>query len=276
MTQGTGSYRTLAWGPGTKFAVVSMEGARDLPPVRGRDLGYAERHGAASLADYTDPHALRLTLGLRGDDHTDLEALSEAVRQATPPSAGVSAIAYRNGTRLRFGKPRRRALPEDSEALWRLGQAVIEFFCPDPREYDASVSTATLLLPSAASGFGFNLAMPFGFGSGGIGGDAQLTNLGNVDAPLVVRINGPVTNPTVGINGRTLQLTTTVAAGDFLLIDMEARTVLLNGTASRRSAVVAGSSWPNVPPGTSTLQYRASSLQDPAATLVATYRGAWL
>lgn len=277
MTAGTGSYNGLLWGPGTKYPVSKLEGARDMPGVRARDLAYAERHGSATLGDYADSRTLVLTLGIRGDDHADLEALSEAVRQATPPAAAPLPLLTRDGTRLYLAKPRKRALPEDSEALWRLGQAVIEFTCPDPREYEAVARSSSVLLPSASSGFGFPLAFNFGFGSGGVGGDVALTNPGNVPAPLLVRINGPVTNPRFAVNGQgELALQIDVVAGDFLLIDTEARTVLLNGTASRRSAVIVGSTWPLVPPGTSTLQYRASSGTDPAATLVATYRGAWL
>lgn len=277
MSAGSGSYGGLAWGPGTRYPVSKMEGVRDMPPVRARDLELADQHGSATLPDYVGTRTVVLTLGIRGDDHAGLEQLSEDVRQATPPAEAPQQLLVRDGTRLFWAKPRRRALPEDSEALWRLGQAVVQFECTDPREYEAAVRTASTALPTGGSGgMGYPITYPFGFGSGGVGGDLVLTNPGNVPAPLLVRIDGPVTNPTFAIDGRALQLQLVLAAGDFLLIDTEARSVLLNGTASRRGAVVAGSVWPQVPPGTSTLQYRASSASDPAALLSVTYRGAWL
>jgi hypothetical protein len=277
MSIGVGGYGALRWGPGQPYSVVSLEGLRDMPGVRARDLPRSERHGSVSLPDFAEMKVLVLTLGLSGDDHAELQTLSEAVRQATPPAAAPGVLLVRDDTRMYYAKPRRRALPEDNEYLWRLGQAVIEFACPDPREYEANATVSTVSLPSSgSSGMGFPTGFPFGFGSGGVGGDVSLLNSGNVDTPLSLRINGPVTNPVVSVNGVALSLSIDVAAGDYLLIDTESGTVLLNGSAGRRSAVVDGSRFPLAPPGVSTLQYRAASAFDAAATLAVTYRGAWL
>lgn len=277
MSIGGGSYNGLAFGPGTAYPVVSLDSLRGMASVRARDLPLAERHGSASLPDYAEPKTLVLTLGIRGSSHANLETLSEAVRQATPPSEVTRELLVRDSTRLYYAKPRRRALPEENEALWRLGQAIVEFVCPDPREYDAVLSSYTTALPTGgAGGMGFPTSYPHGFGSGGSGGDIVATNAGNVPAPLTLRINGPVTNPVVGVGDDTLQLSIAVAAGDFLLIDTERHTVLLNGTATRRGAVVSGSRFPLLPPGQHTVQYRAGSAYDAAATLQLTYRSAWL
>lgn len=282
MTVGTGSYRTLAFGPGTPYPVVALEGARDLPGIRARELDYAERHGSGTLPDYAGPAQMVLTLGIRGDDHASLEALSEAVRQATPPAAVASELFYRDSTRFRWAKPRRRALPEDSEALWRLGQAVVQFDCPDPREYAATLLSAVANLPSAAAsgGVSWPLLWPIGFTSTGTAvGQVVMSNPGNVASTLRLVIAAgvaPLVNPLVyqQETGRTLQLIGTVGTGDSLTIDTEARSVLLNGTASRASLVAEGSAWPLLEPGTNTLLLRGTG--DTSATLTATARPAWL
>lgn len=283
MTVGGGSYKTLAFGPGTPYPVVSLEGARDLPGIRARDLEYAERHGSATLPDYAGPHTMVLTLGVRGDDHPSLEALSEAVRQATPPAAVSSQLFYRDSTRFRWAKPRRRALPEDSSALWRLGQAVVAFDCPDPREYDATLQTATATLPptAATGGISWPLLWPIPFSGSTTPGVGLLTlvNAGNVAAALQLVLAAGATawtNPQVyqQETGALLQLTGSIGAGDSLVIDTEARTVLLNGTAGRGGMVAEGSSWPLLQPGMNTLLIGGTG--DTTAQLTASARSAWI
>ena len=46
------------------------------------------------------------------------------------------------------------------------------------------------------------------------------------------------------------RLNITLASTDSLVIDMGARTVILNGVASRYNTIVTGSSWWTIPPGT--------------------------
>jgi hypothetical protein len=72
--------------------------------------------------------------------------------------------------------------------------------------------------------------------------------------------------------GLTLLFNITLAAGDFLVVDSGARSVLLGGTASRYSTL-AQPNWFDLSPLTSnTIRFNAAS---GAGTLTFSYRNAW-
>lgn len=60
-------------------------------------------------------------------------------------------------------------------------------------------------------------------------GNGILTNNGTFETPLVIKITGPVTNPSVVVGGQTLTYTGTVPSGQILSIDTGNKTVKLNG-----------------------------------------------
>lgn len=60
-------------------------------------------------------------------------------------------------------------------------------------------------------------------------GSGKLVNAGTIETPVTIEIVGPVTNPSINVEGQTLTYTGSLIAGDKLLIDTEALTVMLNG-----------------------------------------------
>lgn len=147
---------------------------------------------------------------------------------------------------------------------------------PDPTRYDVLPQQAPIALPSSvSSGVGFPLGFPMGFGGGA--SDVTVSNDGDATVWPSLYIPGPVVNPIVrnDTTGEQIELSITIADGDWLDIDPNprARTVLLNGTANRRGSVVAGSTWPSLPPGLSTFQYRADTAT--TSTAVLQWRSGW-
>ncbi|MFD8407173.1 hypothetical protein ACFV1G_21110 [Streptomyces anulatus] len=100
------------------------------------------------------------------------------------------------------------------------------------------------------------------YGSAGESGRLAVTNSGSADAYPVLRLDGPVANPSIEqVNtGAGITLDATLADGEYVLIDTRTRAVLYMGTSPRRSWVRTGSAWPTLPPGTSTFAYRGSAL----------------
>ena len=91
----------------------------------------------------------------------------------------------------------------------------------------------------------------------------------------MVTFTGPVVSPTIEHTGqsRRLEFTGTLAAGETLVVDSLARTVLLNGTSSRYSWLTSLSQWFTLEPGANNLRYTAAS---GTGTCQVDFRSAWM
>lgn len=100
------------------------------------------------------------------------------------------------------------------------------------------------------------------YGDAGQSGRLTAVNNGASPAYPVLRLDGPVANPSIEqVNtGGGLTIDATIQAGEFLTIDTRTRAVLLMGSSPRRSWVRAGSTWPLLQPGSNTIAYRGSAL----------------
>lgn len=100
------------------------------------------------------------------------------------------------------------------------------------------------------------------YGDAGTSGRLSAVNDGASPAYPVLRIDGPVANPSIEqvSTGGSITLDATIQAGEYLLIDTRTRAVLLMGTSPRRQWVRGGSQWPLLMPGSNTIAYRGSAL----------------
>jgi hypothetical protein len=100
------------------------------------------------------------------------------------------------------------------------------------------------------------------YGSAGTSGRITAVNDGASPAYPVLRLDGPVANPSIEqVNtGALLTLDATLQPGEFLTIDTRTRAVLFMGTSPRRSWVRGGSTWPLLQPGSNEIAYRGSAL----------------
>lgn len=111
------------------------------------------------------------------------------------------------------------------------------------------------------------------------GGQQFVVNQGTELAYPILTIDGPITNPRILNNttGEELRLTYTLAGGEYLVIDMRQRTVVLNGNpaASRYSAVeFPASRWWGLIDGNNDIRLNAAAAGGGAQCTVA-WRHAW-
>jgi hypothetical protein len=155
--------------------------------------------------------------------------------------------------------------------------ATVEVTCPDPRRFGADV-TASTGLPSVSGGLTWPITFPTAWSGSQVSGSMTLTNPGDANGPVKLRIYGPVTAPAVTHleSGAALTLATslTVASGDWLDIDCDARTVLYNGQASR-NGYLTSRGWFAFEPGDNTFTFTASGY-NASAQLTATCTPAWI
>ena len=124
----------------------------------------------------------------------------------------------------------------------------------DPR-LRGDALTASTGLPASTGGWTFPLTLPAPINAVSSSGRITLTNDGNTTGKVAIRITagvGGITGPRVThvASGKSLVFATslTIAEDNWVDVDMEAHTVLENGTASR-NGWVTGRGWSGFAPG---------------------------
>jgi hypothetical protein len=145
----------------------------------------------------------------------------------------------------------------------------VQLVAADPRKFLAPL-TATTRLPASSGGLIIPFAIPFDLSATSTSGMCALTNPGNITGPVKLRIDGPTTGPIVTHIGSGLALvfaaSLTLASGDWIDIDMEAQTVLINGQNVSRNAYVTQRGWSGFEPGLNEWDFSAVTYN--AATLL--------
>lgn len=143
----------------------------------------------------------------------------------------------------------------DVTAAWSVGVVAL-----DPRVFAPAVSTASVHLPSVSGGFTFPMSFPMTISATISTGQALLNNPGNTNGPVLVRVNGPMVAPVVihKQTGLVWSSSQSLGSGEFLLVDMEARSALLNGQASRIN-LVTSRGWMPFSPGANEYDVSATS-----------------
>ena len=275
-------YQLFAFGGDSDYALARIQGLVDLPTISSGDRGRLLRHGTHPGDDFLQARSVTLTMEVLGDSASDLGTNVQALLAAFVPGGDEAPLVMQipgvaNGTKFRlWARPRRRSAPIDREWFYNIPIVTLQMEATDPRLYADTESSQAVSLPSAGGGLTFNASPNFTFGAVSTGGEQTLNNAGTFRTSPVFKITGPVTDPRL-INvtsDETFHWEGTVASGDYLLVDMEDRTVLLNGTASRYSGLTSSSVFWELSPGDSSIQYRAAAYT--ASTATATWRSAWV
>ena len=153
----------------------------------------------------------------------------------------------------------------------------IQLVASDPRKMGADL-TATTSLPSTTGGLTWPVSWPLIWPATTVTGQISLTNPGNEVGPVVLRIDGPVTGPSVTHVGSGLTLTfastLTLGSGEFITVDMERREVLAQGqSAASRAKWVTSRGWSGFEPNTNTWAFSAAG--GGSGTLTVTATPAW-
>ena len=148
----------------------------------------------------------------------------------------------------------------------------------DPRIYSEQVYSANVSAGAFTSGTGFSspLVSPLQ-NILSAAGSITVLNQGSSSTPPILTVYGPITNPKFisGNTGEQLALTYTLAAGQNIAVDVAERTIVLNGTENRYSALdFPNSTWWELQPGANSVRLEGSSFTS-AASLAIVWRYAW-
>jgi hypothetical protein len=268
---------------GVWWVTVDLTGWRGSPATTLQVTQRPADHGGwASANPKLVPRQMELKLYIEAPDTAAMTAAYEQllaaagtgpiVLQVTEDGITRQAVVHRNGD----------VLPTDDAGTWATYSVPLE--ATDPRRY-GSATAVSLYLPSASGGLSWPVSWPISWPATVVSGDAVLGNAGTISAPMTITVYGPTTGstalsqPLITVTGpdgatSTLLYADTIAPGDFLAIDCGARSVLYNGTSTRRGLLQVYGGWPTVPPGGAQISFRAGSY-DSTVHADVTYRPAW-
>lgn len=259
------------------FVDITKVSGLDTPELRSTERDHEGVDGGFLDAEFEKMRTLVFEGSVIGNVDT-LEVFLDTLKGNWAPRRLAIPLYFAHpgvAERVVFVKP--LGCKYDVDAARRYGTADIQFMCQaeDPRIYDSALQTQNIAqgVP-ITTGFAFDLGFNFGFGAPVSPEGTNVTNYGNRPTPAVITIPGPVTNPRIfnDTYSNELQFEIDVAASDYLVIDLGYRTVKLNGSVSRRSALLEPD-WFLLEAGDNFLRYRASTGGAAPATIA--YRNAW-
>lgn len=137
----------------------------------------------------------------------------------------------------------------------------IQFKASDPRKYSAEMqNVSTQLAGNAEWGRRYPRDFYYTYGDAPANGTIQAPNHGDYHSYGVIRISGPVTNPSLlhVESGKTMSFTIVLGPTDFLDVNLRTRTVKLNGKQFKRSSLTTSSSWFSLDPGLNSIKFRGT------------------
>ncbi|MEV6798546.1 hypothetical protein AB0M91_09380 [Micromonospora rifamycinica] len=279
LEEGQVQIRDLVIGPGTPYRFVRGSHFNPLARSVRADQGGARAwgHGSWSGAEWAEQAAIPMRLVVMGVGTAGWLALHRQLLAAFAPSdVDLDLRFVLAGTEyLMRGRP--RLVEPESRHVDGHTYVNAAFVALDPAIYSGSEHSVTLGLPSTVGGLTLPTTAPLTIGATVTSGRATIVNAGTQASGLRLRVDGPVAEPRVSalVAGvaTTLRLWLTLGVGQWLDIDTAARTVYLNGTASRRGQASGG--WPILPAGTPVEIAFDAAAYDPTALLTATWRDAW-
>jgi hypothetical protein len=263
--------------PTSFFIDLSKLDGLDNAPYRVTSRAREGSDGGFMDAEFEDMRVISIEGTAYNCDHNSLDTL----KGNFGPSRAVKPFyVYLDGVgqRVIFCKSLGFRYAIDSSMRLATYQFQAQLQAEDPTIWSDPAISANSGLVGTYGGFGFNLGFNFGFGTTtGTAGYAAAYNSGNKPADATIRIDGPVVNPAVvrDQDGSALAFNLTVAAGDYLLISLRNRTVLLNGSANRRSSLLGTSKWFLLQPGQNNILFLGTAGVGGTPNMSVTYRSAY-
>lgn len=236
----------------------------------------ARGHGATGSESFLTPRVM--TLG--GLIHApNLEALEDAF---TRLNAAIKLepfeIIVLESRLIRTSVVRRQGEVLFTRHTDKLGAYSVLVSAQDPRKF-GDLITASTRLPFSEGGLVRPSTWPRTWTGVSGTGKVSINNTGNTQAPVWLRIEGPLPAGGHAVThlgkGQTLTFGTALAlgAGEFLTVDMDRREVLAQGQAPR-SGYVTSRGWFSLDPGVNEIAFSSANYSE-TANLSVTTKPAW-
>jgi hypothetical protein len=256
---------------------VELDGF-ELPTVRTSSGNYAGRDGGYIGAQFFSARDITIQGTVFSSSVSVLESSRSALQTAlladrannlTPVTIQLITNAGNNYTvyayLLDFQMPIK-------QAIWS-APFKIELLAPDPTIYLTNTTSLPANLPLVTTaGIPYPLTYPWTYPAEGL--PATINNSGTVAVYPIITLTGLATDPVITnvTTGQTFSLNLVTAPTDSIVINMQQRSVLLNGS-SVLGDVVSGSSWLYLQPGNNQLSLTSAGGGDTVSGTVAWQSG---
>jgi len=263
-------------GFGVRWSLTTFDGWDGSPSPTLNLTQRARAHGATASESFLTPRIMTLGGLIHGADTAAIEAAFDRL------NAAVSLEPFEILV-LESGRIRNAVVQRQGEVIptWhsdKLAAYSILISAKDPRKFGDLV-TATTRLPFSEGGLTFPVTFPITFTGTSGTGVIRVNNPGNTQAPVWLRVDGPI--PAGGWSvahlGKQQALTFATAlalgSGEFVTVDMDRREVLAQGQAAR-SGYVTSRGWFSLDPGDNDIAFSAANYS-PTATLTVSTKPSW-
>jgi len=271
--------RDLIMGIGTVYNVKSFAPYdTDIAPTGTGKKPFG--HGSWAASEWANERAVPMTVQIRTSSEAETLHALRALKAAFRPveTGGDVEFTWRDaaGEYMMLVRPR-MSQPDDrnlSVGITDIACAVVSLV---PFHYSATETvTGPITAATTTGGLTVPLRVPFSIGGRSASAVTELVNDGTAETSLQLEIYGPAEAPWVLLNRpdgpRVVRCNLTIPADQVLYIDTGTRSVLLNGTSSRRGDISSdGREWPILPGGPSSTPIRYFG----DGHLITRHRSAW-
>lgn len=206
------------------------------------------------------------------------EATVQAIGElkAAIPARHLEPLVYLEAGQLRHRMVKQEGKPSIKRPAEHLVDYAIQLVATDHRALSGDGATgptytATTALPATSGGLQAGaLQAPMKVGASTVSGSVTITNRGNAEPPVKVLITDAVNPSIIGSDGQRQTFNLTVDAGQVLEVNLDRRTVKLNGV-NRRNTMTG--EWISPSAGT-TLKFNATTYST-AARMTVQWSDAW-
>lgn len=261
---------------GVRWSLTNFEGWRGSPNPTLDLTQRARDHGATDSESFLTPRVMVLEGLLHTEDGEAQDDAFDRLSAAVSLEPFTLLVAEPSGVRHCVVRRQGAVLP--TLHTDKLAGYSVMVVAKDPRKYGDLV-TASTLLPSSSGGLVRPSTWPRTWTGVSNTGVLRVNNAGNTQAPVWLRIDGPIpaggwTITHVG-KQQSLTFSTSLAlgAGEYVTVDMDRREILAQGQ-SARAGYVTSRGWFDLDPGDNDIAFSAQNYSS-TAQLTVTTKPAW-